>query len=132
MSAFIPVYYHGALSTYAWIDDEDMATVSEYRWTRSGTHATLGRRRTAKSLALPYSGIAMHRFILGLERGDGQVHHINEDGFDNRRENLQHVADKIAHGNLPHPRRTFVCGGSWKRVLLPPFEREIALMEIAA
>ena len=33
----------------------------------------------------------MHRFILGLEPNDKEVHHKNGNGLDNRRANLEHL-----------------------------------------
>ena len=68
------------------IDDDDFERVSQYKWCsheRRGTPAAKRRRKDGKNETL-------HRFILGLEHGDGEiVDHINGNGLDNRKENLR-------------------------------------------
>lgn len=69
------------------VDDEDFELVSRYRWwarkQRGTTYATtqiqIGRNKRIT--------IGMHRLIIG---GDSQhVDHRNQDGLDNRKENLR-------------------------------------------
>jgi hypothetical protein len=114
----IPVRRGGRIVDYAWVDASDAERVRAYRWGLSAIHAVA---------SIPSIGpISMHRFILGLKRGDKVVHHRNEDGLDNRRRNLKIVADKGAHGSEPHPRKNAMCG----RHAVPPHERELALMAL--
>jgi len=47
----------------------------------------------------------MHRFVLGLSKGDRIVHHINEQKMDNRKANLEICADMSAANARPHPKR---------------------------
>jgi len=72
------------------IDKEDFERCSRYRWQV---------RREGKSQIDYVSGylignyknrIKLHRFIMGLNKGDSLiVHHINGNTLDNRKENLQ-------------------------------------------
>ncbi len=110
----VPIYWHGRIYDFALVDHEDFVRVSANRWTRvSGDYAVSGR------------GL-MHRWILGLAKGEGIVHHINEDTLDNRRSNLMVCANTIEHGSQPHPRRDLVCGGTQD---LPKHERELLIEE---
>jgi hypothetical protein len=71
------------------VDDADCEWLSQFSWfghlKPSGVVYAIrgltvnGKRTTRK----------MHRDILGLEVGEGQVDHINGDGLDNRRSNLR-------------------------------------------
>lgn len=74
------------------IDDDDFKNVSEYGWflkydkkmdcyyCQTNSKSVNGNRYT----------IAMHRFIMGLEKGDKRVvDHINHDTLDNRKSNLR-------------------------------------------
>jgi hypothetical protein len=120
---FIPVYHRGKLVDYAWVDALDAPRVTGYRWTLCWPHAYAGRRL---DLALPaLRSTSMHRFLLALAPGHGVVHHINEDGIDNRRINLKWLPDILAHGFEPHPRRDLLCSPYKKNP--PPHERQIAL-----
>lgn len=56
------------------------------------------------------NSVQLHRQIMGCVRGDGtEVHHVNEDPTDNRRENLLVVNGKKEHGAQPHPWRGRLC-----------------------
>lgn len=76
----------GSVRAYALVDDADFERVSARRWSlmlagRGGTYAQTWMDGRPEHL---------HRFVLGLERGDGQeVDHINRDGLDCRRENMR-------------------------------------------
>lgn len=122
-AVFVPVYFRGRVFDYAWVDAEDAPRVLAYRWTLCGGHACAGHRLAQGVPSL--HGIAMHRFVLGLGRGEGVIHHVNEDPLDNRRENLKQLPDMLAHGAEPHPRRDARCGIYGQRQ--PPHEREAAL-----
>lgn len=91
--AFIPVNANG-VADYVWVDADVAEELGRFSWhTQGGCYAA------TSALGL------MHRYLLGIPKGDPRVvHHINEDALDNRRENLQVVARDV-HGALPHPRR---------------------------
>lgn len=122
----IPVYRYGVLEDYALIDVDDEPLVAPYKWLSLGGYAHAGARLNP---AAPRIGnMAMHRLILGLSRNDGKfTHHVNEDRFDNRRENLQ-VFESAQEANLqPHPRRDL-----WHRHDLPRHFRERLIDEASA
>lgn len=76
----VPLHgYRGVIRTYALIDDEDFAAVAEKRWhLLSVGYAASGRW-----------GL-MHRFLLGLQAGDGKrTDHVNGNKLDNRRANIR-------------------------------------------
>ena len=72
------------------VDDEDYEDLMQCKWhVRSDhrTHYAVRSQRISRGRFLPET---MHRYILGLERGDKtQVDHINHNGLDNRRKNLR-------------------------------------------
>lgn len=72
----------GEIFTWTLVSEDDFEKLSGSRWQFDHGYA--------RSSVLGY----MHRFILGLEKGDKRiVDHINEDTSDNRRENLR-ITDK--------------------------------------
>jgi len=81
----IPLRARGkGIVEYALVDAEDYERVAAMRWHR---HQYGGMR-------YPYArhcrGFYMHRFILGLEKGDRRiVDHVNRNGLDNRKTNLR-------------------------------------------
>lgn len=67
------------------IDDEDYELVAAIPWTYRWQYAVS-------------NDLSMHRVILGLEKHDPRVvHHINGNGLDNRRANLQIFPENSAH-----------------------------------
>jgi hypothetical protein len=69
----------------ALVDDNDALLVSGRKWTTFGARAHRYYARTGGP-----DGVAMHRLIMGLARGDRrEVDHINGNTLDNRRHNLR-------------------------------------------
>lgn len=85
---------------FAWVSDEDYERVSQYKWYASYHGSKMKGRDKWYARRTDQSGkTKMHRFIMGLEAGDKRVvHHINNNGLDNRRENLEIVQDN--HANM--------------------------------
>lgn len=50
--------------------------------------------------------VTLHRQILGLEKGDPNIDHIDGDGLNCRRNNLREVTQKINSINVDGPRKT--------------------------
>jgi hypothetical protein len=125
---FVPLFRGGRVRDHALVDEADAELLQSWRWNVAGGYAIAGARRRLQVGRL--SGTPMHRFLLGLQPFEGVVHHLNEDRLDNRRANLIVVADALAHGELPHPRRDVACAG--RRADLPPHERELLLARSAA
>lgn len=71
----------------ALIDDEDYERVMQYNWTVYQSH----KRWTFYAHCHPTTGTTeLHRFILGLKRGDRvMVDHRNGNGLDNQKSNLR-------------------------------------------
>jgi hypothetical protein len=76
-------YIHMLHGKVAIIDAEDVDRVKQYCWyTGNKTSLRVGNK---------YMGL-LHRFILGLKKGDGkEVDHINQNPLDNRKCNLRLV-----------------------------------------
>lgn len=78
---------HGNIRAFALVDADDVGAVTEHRW-------YLNANGYARSETAGY----MHRFLLGLERGDGHLaDRISGDRLDNRRANLR-VVDAKGNG----------------------------------
>ena len=104
------------------IDDEDAAIIAGYAWWE---HAASPSLSYAYGMKLPRSRtgervVKMHRLILGLEKGASIVDHIDSNGLNNVRSNLQRVtaaqnAQKANHtaGNMPHKRHSKFRGVSF-------------------
>lgn len=71
---------------FAVVDDEDYEVLSRFNWCFNAGYAYT--RWPSKKAKSGYSMISMHRFLLGAPHGK-EVDHINNDGIDNRRENLR-------------------------------------------
>jgi len=82
----VPIHNRrGETVAEALVDPEDFDRVSAFRWRLSCGYAV---RSTVGGL----TNTSMHRFVLGLNRGDsGVVDHINRVKLDNRRANLRIV-----------------------------------------
>lgn len=67
------------------VDDEDYDRLAAIKW-----HAT-SRRGRPRYAASREGGahLYMHREVLGLPTGSGEVDHVDGDGFNNRRANLR-------------------------------------------
>lgn len=81
---------------YALIDKQDEKLVSQYHWRVIRGKNTDYARAYVKEDG-KWHTIIMHRLILDAEKGK-VVHHINGDGLDNRKVNLQ-VMKRGEHSN---------------------------------
>jgi hypothetical protein len=75
----------------ALVDEADYEWLSQWKWCAQymasvkGFYAVRGVKKDGKCTSIP-----MHRFILGLQKGDKlQADHVNRDTLDNRRSNLR-------------------------------------------
>lgn len=93
MTAEVPLYnFKGEVTAVALIDLSDLDTVGKYRWCHTNGYAVLANRKKTR----------MHRFIMGLEKGDRrQVDHIDLDRLNNRRSNLRIVTHAQQMQNVP-------------------------------
>lgn len=72
---------------YALVDDEDFERLSKYSWClEKNKHTFYAMRDITKNKK--HSTVRMHREVLKLN-SDIQVHHINHNGLDNRKINLE-------------------------------------------
>lgn len=100
----LPIYYGKRIVADTWVDEDISETLSQHRLGWAAGYAFIGRRWNPQAPRLIAQ--AVHRFVAGLVPNDGlRVHHINEDHFDNRRENLVVVETELEHAALPHPWR---------------------------
>lgn len=109
---FVPVYRAGRVVAWSVVDEADVDRVMELRWycDRAYGGATAHDPRDK-------STVGLHRFVMGLRKGDARVvHHISEGRLDNRKANLQIVADASVHGRMPHFFRDMV---ATKQLYLP-------------
>lgn len=73
------------------VDDEDLERIMTRRWYIMRSNPMSGRGRSC--YVQSDGGVLLHRFLTGLEKGDRRtVDHINGDGLDNRRFNLDVVS----------------------------------------
>jgi hypothetical protein len=91
------------------IDEEDFHRVSKYNWHISHYQSnrkycitniiTDGKRTTLK----------LHRFLLGLEKGDKRIiNHIDGDGLNNKKSNLE-ICDAMYNSQSINTKRNFGC-----------------------
>lgn len=76
---------------FAKVDDENFEKINKWKWQASWDRDSKSFYATgidySEKLRTP---IKMHRFILGLKKGDGIIcDHINHDTLDNRKKNLR-------------------------------------------
>lgn len=79
----------------ALIDDEDYELVSQYNW-----HARRGNN-TFYATVKNSIHIHMHRLILGLDKNDLEVDHIDGNGLNNQRSNLRKATSTQNKVNRP-------------------------------
>jgi hypothetical protein len=81
--AWFPIRWRdGSIRAWTCVDAEDFASVRDFTW------RLMARRYAARSDG--YGHVYLHRQLLGLQPGDGQVtDHINGNPLDNRRANLR-------------------------------------------
>lgn len=70
----------------ALVDDEDYESLSAYEWYADQKHS--GYWYAARTIK-DGSHVLMHRQILGLDKWEHHVDHINGNGLDNRRANIR-------------------------------------------
>lgn len=74
----------GHVVAFAEVDDCDYERVAYYHWTRLPGYKTFYAMTRVRK-----QSISMHRFILGLGKGDGRiVDHRDRNGLNNKRDNI--------------------------------------------
>lgn len=83
----------------AWVDDEDFERVSEFNWTaHRGSKGRTWYAVTNPTINYRRVFIRLHRFLLDLPPGsidEMTVDHIDGDGLNNRRGNLEAVPNGV-------------------------------------
>lgn len=75
---------------FAIVDDEDYERVSEFKWyVHRKKNESTEYARAKKTVDKKQYMLVLHRFVLMLKSGDGQVDHINRNGLDCRKSNLR-------------------------------------------
>lgn len=102
----VSIRLHGQVVAWAIVDDEDYDRVIVKPWSFATVY---GSAYTADNIwPIQRGTIGMHRFVMGLKKGDPRVvHHINERPLDNRKANLQICANASEHARLPHSFRDY-------------------------
>lgn len=109
------------------VDDEDFERVSRLTW-----YAHISRRKNGsihtvytrhdKMVKRKRTRVYLHRFIAGIENPKVQVDHANNNGLDNRRENLRVCGQSQNNANMRKPRHNtsgfkgvtwFAARGKW-------------------
>lgn len=70
------------------VDDDDFEWLSQWKWYAQKHGRTYYAKRNGQADG-SIRAILMHQLVIGILPGL-ETHHINGDGFDNRRANLQH------------------------------------------
>ena len=108
-------------SKVAVVDDADLPLVEGYSWYASRVPKKVGSNwyaRTSIRVGGRVVKVQMHRFLLGLKPGDLGVDHRDDDGLNNRRENLRLATQSQNNANSSgHPscRRSLYKGVYWHR-----------------
>ena len=97
---------------FALVDPEDRQRVTRHRWRAQRLGKTFYAYRCVREGGVPRHEF-MHRFLLGLPKGEPGVDHANGNGLDNRRANLR-VASKAENGRNRGPNCNNTSG--YKRV----------------
>ena len=100
----------------ALVDDADYELVSKYKWCANWSSGMLSyyARTTVRLMSNKRYNLPMHRFILGLEKGDKyEVDHINHNTLDNRRSNLRVVTHRQNMSNYERETSSKYTGVSW-------------------
>lgn len=82
---------------FAIVDDTDFDLVRDYSWYE--THGYAYTKITTHIKRPKQYSLAMHRLIMGLKKGEGQIDHVNRNGLDNRRENLRTCTTSLNAAN---------------------------------
>lgn len=87
----------GSVRATALVDEDDYDRLAAHRWflTPDG-YAARWRRRRERGTRL----VRMHRAVLLLSPGDGQVDHISRNKLDNRKTNLRIISQAANAQNL--------------------------------
>lgn len=73
---------------HAKVDDEDFDRLSKFNWSLHSMTRRSKKLYAATHIPRSQEYITMHRLITGAQKGQS-VDHINDDGLDNRKENLR-------------------------------------------
>jgi hypothetical protein len=98
------------------VDDEDYERVIAFKWSPHLSHGHWYAARHIRLAKRQYTTQDMHRFILGLERGDPrQVDHKDRvNTLDNRRKNLRVTLDQNSQNiGIPKHNTSGFKGVSW-------------------
>ena len=100
-SVLIPLAGKGGVGKFFLVTTTDAELIRQFSWRLTGrTKRGAGRPCVYVSTQVKRKTIYIHRFLLGLEAGDGEiVDHINNDPLDSRRENLRLVTDSQNKAN---------------------------------
>lgn len=100
----------GSVKAWALVDASDYADVNRWRWFQMIGYAARNRKSPERGLIL------MHRYLLGLGRGDKrQIDHINRNRLDNRRANLRIVTLAQNRQNVTSYGRSRFRGVHWNK-----------------
>lgn len=105
---------------FAIVDEDDYEWLSQYKWYayKDKKSKTYYARRNIWTGKKKQTAIQMHRMVMGCSPKDGKtVDHINFDGLDNRKVNLQAVPRQInIHRRLRQKNNhTGYIGIQWKK-----------------
>lgn len=90
----VPFWKGGEIAAKEIVDKKDFERVSQYNWRLviGGKKRMLWYARAdIQDSTGKWRAVFLHRFVLGLSKGDPNVDYRNHNGLDNRRENLRLV-----------------------------------------